>query len=539
MHSINKFFILTIVFYSIVFSRASGNEIKPKNIIDGDKSAEAGSCSFSIFPQAGTQIDARLFLNSDSEYKAETHRIIDLDILRINTLVFSFYMNEYITFNNSKYLKPKSINYEMDYANFRWENRFGIASLFVDHNCANIFNKNETKDRQVRWYGLGIRWESYGIKTGRKDIKLNSNSSTIINNLNYRLSISRALHTRVLNYDYIATGILRYDIFRYFIFIPYIEASFTSLIDSRTRFNRNFETGVRIRFDEGSITPFLGLNRSYDIENNNAEAKDMYYIGLRMETLLGDDAEIKQSRTSEKSFFPDFHFMGSYGKYVFNDRLNFNTDIYFGLDYLSTYNVSPFINYALMHNSQKADAGMFPRYIEQNAEAGLSFHPVILDAFIEPYYNYVRYDEGNYSKGWIEKYSAAGLRILSTRMKPGYADNKSDFGNSAGLHSFNRIDWMLSASRVIVESHCKYTWEFTMQFRWDMFYFYDIVCYLAAGVDFLKSSAFDTIYNIEPGIRVKNGLYWMLFYKFEHRTDTDSGNGQFMNYHLTGIRFEI
>ena len=138
------------------------------------------------------------------------------------------------------------------------------------------------------------------------------------------------------------TGVLRYDLFSYYFLVPYIEGSFTSLIDSRIRFNRYYEAGLRMHFRKGDFTPFLGLNHRYDLDYYNGTEADLYYIGFRMETLLTKYHETQHYKT--KSLFPDFHFSGSYGKYINNSDLNFNTDILFGIDFLNTFKTSPFIN---------------------------------------------------------------------------------------------------------------------------------------------------------------------------------------------------
>ena len=256
MHLIERYFIIfAIAFNLLAFANAYGNENTTESIIKENKSSDTKSNDFFIFPHIGVQIEGRTFSENDAGYRMETHRIIDLDIFRLNNIVFSLFMNEFLIFNNnSKYLNPKSINYEMDYGNLRWENKYGILSMFADHNCTNIFNENQTKDRQVRWYGIGVRWESYGMRPGQKDI----NHIEIINNLHYRFSFSKAIATKVLNYDYLITGNLRYDILKNNFFIPYIEGSLTSLINDQVRFNRYLETGLRMRFEKGDITPFIG-----------------------------------------------------------------------------------------------------------------------------------------------------------------------------------------------------------------------------------------------------------------------------------------
>jgi hypothetical protein len=511
------------------------------------ESMPRGTSCISFFPQVGLQLEGRAFKDNKADYRAQTSRIIDLDIFRINNILFSMFVNEYICYdNNSRYINPKTINYEMDYGKLSREFRYGVLSIFMDHLCTNIYNENHTEDKQMRWYGFGIRWESYGLRPGQKELKNNSdnaNDINIFNNLKYRISIDRRIRTKVMNYDYLITGILRYDIIHYYFLIPYVEGEIRSLIDERVRYNRYFETGIRMHFDRGDLTPFIGINRKYDIEYYNRHAVDMYYLGLRAETLMETGSEktgrVYGSKAEKPFIFPDFRFSGSYGKYLADDNLNFNTDILIGLDWTGSYKTSPFINNTLMHNSQKASAGMFPRYIDNTTEAGIAHRMDIINAFIEPYYTFIRYDKGNYDYRHKMNYSAAGLRIISREMKTGYANNGIDFDSPAVYNSMNRIDWLISASRIINDNYYKYNWEYNIKLRWNVCRYYRSVPYITADIRISQNDNLAAVYSAEPGIRIQNGLYWMLFYRFEYRNDTDPDNGFFRDYHLIGIRFEI
>jgi hypothetical protein len=542
VHSSGKYIVFFIInFYLLISLHAFGNENTPENIIKENSTSNAELNEFILFPHVGVQVDGRVFSDNDTGYKMETHRIIDLDIFRRNNIVLSLFMNEFLIFNNdSGDIHPQSINYEMEYGNLRWENNYGILSLFADHNCTNIINENQTTDRQIRWYGVGIRWESYGMRPGQKNINLHkSGQSEILNNFHYRLSISRSIHTKVLNYNYIFTGNLRYDVLNLYFFTPYIECSITSLIDDRGRFNRYLESGLRMHFEKGDITPFAGFNHKHDTDYLESNAADLYFIGLRMETLLGNEADVKNGRSKDKSLFPDFHFRGSYGKFVNDDNLNYNTDVFIGLDFLSAYKVSPFINNTLVHNSQKAAAGMFPRYISNNIEAGISFRLDFIDALVEPYYCYSRSDEGNFYKGYTERFSTAGLRILSRNMKTGYANSGIDFNDESSFKQINTVDWSASAVRVFNAYYYNYSWIYDIQLRWNIFRYDKSIPYLSAGACCLTDKKSDEVYNVESGVRIQGGLQWIFFYRFEYRTAVDPGNGIYRNFNLFGIRFEI
>ena len=496
-----------------------------------------------LFPQVGLQIEGRCFAENNAGYRMETRRIIDIDILKIKKFSFSMYINEILLFDDksSRYINPQLINYEMDYGNLRWDFKYGILSWFFDHNCSNVFNDNQTERRQLRWYGYGIRWETYGMRPGWKNSNINNNidDSILIKNLNYKISAGKKIYTKEFNYNYLVTSAIRYDIISNYFIIPYFEGSFTSHINERVRFNRYFETGIRMRFNNGDISPYIGINHKYDIDYYSGRQIDLYYIGLRMETLLDGTAQSIRTKPEFESSFPDFHFSGSYGKYVFNDNLNFNTDILITMDFINRYKISPSFTYRLMHNSLAQSAGMFPRYIEHNIEAGISYKLEYINALVEPYCNYSRFDEGNYYNGYTERFFAGGIRFSSLAMKTGYANTGIGFDKTSDLQWINRIDWETSIERIIKEFYYNYTLEYCLKIRYNIFLYDMVISYIAAGLTVNQNNKLNTIYFVEPGIRIQNGLYWMLFYKYEYSTRTDTENGLYRQFHLIGIRLEI
>ena len=182
---------------------------------------------------------------------------------------------------------------------------------------------------------------------------------------------------------------------------------------------------------------------------------------------------------------------------------------------------------------------MFPRYIKQDAEGGVSYKSDFINALIEPYYRYFRNDEGNYYKGYTERYSSAGLRIQSRNMKTGYANKGIDFDSPENLESINTIDWMVSAERVFNKFYYDYDWECGILARWNIFRYRKIIPFMSAGIRFLIDENSDEIYTLESGLRIQTGLQWILFCRFEHRTAVSPGNGLFRDYTLIGVRFEI
>jgi hypothetical protein len=102
-----------------------------------------------------------------------------------------------------------------------------------------------------------------------------------------------------------------------------------------------------------------------------------------------------------------------------------------------------------------------------------------------------------------------------------------------------RIDWSISAYKTIQENYYDVDWEFDFSIRWNILQYKRLIPYIAAEFDLIKNIKYDKIYRMEPGIKLKTGLYCILFYRFEYRTDVYPENGIFSCYNLLGIRLEI
>jgi len=544
MSLIIKYLIIpAILFFSLIKPALHGYDNTPDYPDTNSASSADSDIKYIILPQVGLQMEGRGIAGNNAGYKMETHRIIDIDFFKINNVILSLFMNESLLYTRKgqDLINPRSINYDMDYGNLRWESGYGILSLFFAHECTNIINDNHSHGKQLRWYAPGIRWESYGMKTGRKNAGANNlnNNYNIINNLNYRLSVEKSISNQDFNYAYKLTGTLRYDIFNYYFLNPYIEGSFYSWIDGHDRINRYFETGIRMNAGKADITPFIGTSHKYDIDYRNGSDIDLYYVGLRMETLLKDETGIETVKSREPLLSPAFHFRGNYGKYVDNENLNFNADILIEIDFFTSSTISPFLSSRLMHNSLKESAGMYPRYLQESIESGLSYKQNFINTYIEPFYRYVRFDNGNSFDGYTRQFSEAGLRFIRGGMKTGFGDNGTWFNRTPGFELINKIDWSFSAAGIFKDKYYDDGWDCGLEIKWNILRYNITVPYISAGINLLAGEDYNRIYNIESGIIARSGLYWILFYRFEYRTETDPVNGLYRIYHLAGIRFEI
>ena len=496
---------------------------------------------WAFLPSGILLIDGEFYAENDAGYTMILHRVIGFDILRYRHVVLSFSVDEAIRYKDtpSNYFYPYLIHNQMDFVNIRWELPQGSLSWFIDHACNNNINQDVVGSMRVRWYGTGMRWETHGMRTGHKSGNIAPGTSEgfeVLNSINYGISAAKSLSTRYHNYTMIVRGALRYDPLRYYVLIPYLEGSFVALVEDRVKIDRTLEAGMRIHLPNMDIAPYVSYKRLHNIDLENRDALDFYLVGIRMEALLGGDRG--QERETAMPLLPAVHFSGSYGHFVVDEYLYFNSDIFIEADLIRIRSLSVFLNSRLSHNSSSKSKGLYPRYLQYTTESGISYRLPILRILIEPFYRYGRFDEGNYNRGYNEQYQLIGMR-LERGMKIGYINSGIDFHGGRDFEWLNGINWLISAGRVVRESSYGYDWEFQLQLRWDILRYWVIVPYLSGGVVFIRDESSVWEYAAETGLRMHFNLELMLFYQYKQRSEPDIPNGIDGRYHLVGVRVQI
>ncbi len=509
-------------------------------------SNKAASESLIFLPSSGLLIGGSLYGSNKAGYAVITERLIDLDIMRYGNFTAAMEINESLIFKktDSNFIEPFMIRYVMDFGSLRWEFDNYIIVFYFDHICNNIYNKNKTDPQQLRWYGRGIRLESKGIRPGYKNRGINFNSAKymeFLNIFNYRFSAGKSINTREFKYDYMLSGILRYDFFRYADSVFYIEGSFVSLIDEDMRVNRSVETGLRLHLENADITAYGAYGYSYDVDLYKGLSTHFYYFGLRMESLLRGIAPEQYNYKSEKlsSFFPEIHFYGNYGKYLYDENLNFNSDFAIDLNIIELRGISFFLRNGYMHNSLRENSGMFPRYIRYYGESGFLYRVSEGYLFAESGYKYTRFDEGNNYDGSTGIYHLIFLRLMSGGMKIGYKDRNSDLSNK-GIPLFTgNFHWLISLGKVFRKKYYDFNSEFEIRVRWDICSVVRTTPYLESSIRLISITERKGEYSIESGLRFHLGHSMMIFYRYTDRSYTDPAEGIYSGSHLAGIRVEI
>jgi hypothetical protein len=502
------------------------------------------SSEWAFLPSAALLVDSEFYAENDAGYTMILHRVIGVDVLRYSNIVLSFSVNEGIRYKDtdSNYLYPYLIRNQMDFVNLRWELPQGSLSWFIDHSCNNNINEDVAGSRRVRWYGTGLGWETNGMRLGHRNTGITFGKAEhfeILNIINYGFSAAKSLSTRYNNYTMIARGALRYDPLRYYFLIPYIEGSLEALVEDRVKIDRALEAGMRISLLNVDITPYVGYRHRHDLDLDNMRAVDLYLIGFRLEALVGGERWQEERDIKMPLLLPGIHFSGGYGYLVLDEYLYFNSDILFEVDLIRIENLTVFLNNRLSHNSSSKRKGLYPRYLYYIAESGLSYDMHNLRAYVEPFYRYGRFDEGNYYRGYNEQFQMIGLRLKSRGMEIGDINYGIGFGGGGGFEWLNSINWLVSAGRTVHENNYCYDWDCQLKLRWDILRYWVIIPYLSGAVRFIRDESSVWEYSTETGVRLHFGLDLMLFHQYHYRTEPDISNGFDGQFHLVGVRLEI
>ena len=96
------------------------------------------------------------------------------------------------------------------------------------------------------------------------------------------------------------------------------------------------------------------------------------------------------------------------------------------------------------------------------------------------------------------------------------------------MKKFRKINWLISAGKLVHEVDFDYNWIFQLSLRWDIFKYHMVIPYLLTDIQMYND---ETIwhYSVECGARIVQGLNLMLFYNYSYRSKNDLPNG--IDYH--------
>lgn len=500
-----------------------------------------------ILPFAGLALRGGYYLNNDPGYRALLQKIVDVQIVRYKSVIASFLVSEDTIFRDygDREFYPYKIKYVMDYINLSWDFGGSYLGFVIDHICYNLIDQVRATDPyELRWYGIGVKWESHGMKTGMKNNGLRVDDGvfgTFPVSLNYMIYFGRSLYTEQFDYSYISRGAMRLDFLMLRPVVPYIETSVQVLIDDRARCDPSAEFGLRIRCGNADIIPYIRYLYQHDSELYNDAAGSYWMGGLAFETLLGKGrwgSPDIAAHASPSADSMEMHLSGAYSKFYGSEYNGYRSDIALYIDLVRVNNISVVCNNRMFHDSKASANALFPRYITYTFQGGLEYR---LWSFLvlQGIYQHERRHDGNTYRGHEENYHLVGVSVKTIGMKTGYGNVRVAGSSGNRITVINTLDAAISGGRVVDDMNYPYRWDMHGQLRWDTIQISDIVHYLSADMHVLAGETDDREYGVETGVRFRYGLTATMYYRYEKQVNIDFVGGAEEYHHMVGVRIEI
>lgn len=496
-----------------------------------------------LFPSVCLGLDPTYIFNGDSDFSGILNSTVEIDCLQYRYYIASFTVDQMLEYSeeNSKKFSFHEIQYDIEFFNLRREFSPGSLSFFIDHRCSNYINIDTAMEMRTRWYGTGIRWETHGMTTGEKGKRKGVRLFSSDNYINYRLAARIPIYTEYYPADWTADFALTYDCYPGDFISAYLSAAAEYFNSKEYSWNRSIEGGFRISAGPAEITPYLKYEYATDNNSEIPGDKKRFGTGIRAESVLyrtEESGRTEKNTQPDGVFSPEIHFTGSYGYFYGDDKKNFRTDSLFTLDLLKYGSSSIFINASLTHSSPKEQLGMYPAYIDSYYEGGLSYN-IVSRIFIEPFYRYTEYDEGNIIKTGPWSYKLAAMRLRTLGMKPGFADSGIIMDNVEGFKMISNFEAEISGGYAAETDGIDTDWTTESYVRWDICGYNSSVLYLMIGGKSIAGDNYSWTFITECGVWTGNDLLAMLFYRNELNDKENPDQEYSKIYHLIGVKFDF
>ena len=530
-------FTAVFIFAAVKYSAAQSENL---NFSPGEKMY---ADHWILLPSVRLALDPMYILNNDSDISGIFTSAAEIDFLQYSTYILSFSMDQFLNYKDedSKKYNLHEIQYVLEYLNFRKVFEPGTLGIFIDHRCANYINITSSEDMITRWYGLGLRWETHGMMSGEKGRHKGLRLFSSDNYINYSLALRKSLSTQSYPATWTSDFTLSYDFYIADSVSAYLSGSAEYFVSDEYSWNRSLEGGFRLVSGISEITPYFRYEYITDNIGEIPGGQKRIGAGIRAESALySNEKYFTQDRGAQPTgnFFPELHFTGSYGYYIGDNKKNFRTSILFALDLIKYNDTALFFNTSLIHSSSKENTGMYPAYIDSYYEGGFSCF-LFSRLFVEPFYRYTEYDEGNIIKSGPWNYQLTALRIRTRGMKPGFAGSgiKNNSGN--GFNFISNIEIELSGGYVRETDSVDAEWMAESYLRWDIFGYNSSVLYVLFGEKNLNGDDAAWTLISECGIMFNRNLMVMLYYRNEYNDSEDRTRDISRIYHLAGIKFDF
>ncbi len=491
-----------------------------------------------FLPAAGFLIEGA-HQNGDAGFTGYQRKTLDLHVFKVGPIGASFLVTEDILTSKrfSARYYPYRIAYTMDYFYLYWLFAGSTVGLMADHICYNVIDAGwDTDFEQLRWYGLGLRWESWGMKTGMKDglpTIIGPDGFSLIRGLQYAFYAGVPMHTERFKYTSIIRGALRLDVARLYGMVPYFQFAFQGLADRRIRFDRYAEAGLRFTAYRLTVTPFASWAYRHDALLYEGDTDSSWSFGIRGETLLGDGARgTAPGEERDALAGPEFHFAGGYGKHFASEHLGFLTELGVSLDFVRYGGTAFTFISDLEHNSTADGNALYPRYLHLALGGGVD-HYIANNLFAGLHYVHERRHDGNEYRGHAENLHQIQVRAGTAGMRRGCVHFERE-----GPAFLNRFEWLLQMGSIVEGKGSPYRRTGGAALRWEVARFFAAVPYVALEMKLFDGRERQHEWSAESGLRIHSGLLFVLYHRYERAADIDRYGGAVERGHMIGVRVE-
>jgi hypothetical protein len=499
------------------------------------------SNSLQFLPFANITLTPEYHFNNELDYEWQLNRNIYIDIFHYKNSVATFSLREEHLFGgqNSSTHEPSRIHYyPLEFISLKLLTTYGVWGISLDHECYNIIDQANVEPLMYRWYGAALTWQTANMLPNNK---LNYNLKPGINLINspgFYIYLGKSLESVEYNYEYIFKLNIRYNLFNWDSSLYYIVCKLylpVSAKEKRTVLNRQFEIGSDISHNDLIINPFFKYYYQNDLDVYKGKSSGFFTLGLNFEKSidfsnkdLNNTASINSSMP--KYFFTDLDFTGQYGRYFFSNYVGYLADISLLLNIVKIENLSLNLNNTIAHSSMSGASDLFPRYLEYSYKTELKYDFKSIFHSATLFHKYTQFHEGNFYKGYYERYHLLGVSLFSLGMNNNYRFNDSS-------DTFNIFNYSLSAAKVLAKHHFNYSGIFTQEARINYYNSESCLLYFKPRLETLyKYKNHSKSYNFETGVTLHPGLVFELYYKFGKFNNIDKIDGAREYLHMLGLR---
>ncbi len=506
---------------------------------------------WALFPRLGLSVEYGGYLVQTDAFTSLLRRRLEIDLLQYRRHIF------YMEFDEQTFIGTPAdkwdfnlMRYDINLGGYRYDLGEYYLGLFVHHQCNNPFQGEKYRGlvnrARANLYYVGLEFLTKTMRLGMKNRGINFDSPQAFEFLGRwhgAASVNRVIVKENADLDWLLKAQVRYDIFRYYRLVPYVEAGVDVLVaNSATRAAPSVEVGTRYHLSRVDFTPFFKWSRNQEFITERLSptttilaAKNSLYGGARLEVLLDADTLSPAKGIGQVQLFPEIHGSADYGLHLRSRFFNGLGSVELDFEALRYDPWTVFVYTGMKFDSRKED--FKPDKVIYNLQYGLTYG--WQNYFVEGFLDQRKRLDANIFRGTEESTNLAGLRAGTKGMKPGHYNDGISFAGPVTFQWLNKLNGQVSLGHYFQNRDWQYLWDLTAQARWDICRWRFVVPYLQGGVNWLSGGGRtdDAVeYSVEPGLRFHGVLDVALYYRFQHRENVIFFRGPSENQSIVGIK---